>query len=998
VVSLSRARQAWVAHGGALTKAWVVEAYASRASSSDGDAFRTVLTGDGQVLSRTNLKQDVAFTYRVFADPTGDHKPFDGPIADVTPHAVGSPNTQPYPDYVLPDLVTVDGLNHPGGSATPDSWLAANRTETIGNNVDAYTDISAPDGLTFGDFRATVTGTRVFDRTFDTSQSAIASRPQQMAGITQLFYEINWLHDFWYDAGFTEAAGNAQDRNFGRGGEERDAMLAEAQDNATGGSRNNANMSTPADGLPPRMQVFVWDGKDERSLGISGRKPATGPASFGNRNFEFTAGVALADDGVITGGGTTSDACSALVAPVTGKIVLADRGSCTFKAKALNIQNAGGVAMILANNIAASVPPTLLDDPAITTPITIGSLSVLQTEGNAIKADLAAGPVSATIHRTMVGDLDGALDFTVIAHEFAHYLHHRLQSCSTVLCGAQSEGWGDFNAMITMVKPGDNLDGAYPVGVYSTQSFAADPMYFGIRRAPYSASMEINPLTFKHMGTDNPLPAGTPAHPFNRNGTQAEVHNAGEVWTSMLWQGYAALLKQPGADFAATRRRMQQYIVAGLLMSPVDATPTETRDSILAAAHAANQADHDVLAAAYATRGFGSCAVSPARNSSNFNGIVEGYEVRGRIAAGAPTLQILATCDADDVLDGGETARITIPIANPGAAGLADVVVALSTSMPGVHIMQPSVPVGALAAYAANSVSFTVALDDTASTVLAADFRLELVSGNGCTTRLELPLVFRLNTDDRPASSAIDTFDTGGSVWSQSGTDVLWAHHRKPGAPLDGFWAGADSGLVSDVSLVSPALTAGPGSVSLSFSHRFQFEAAGATAFDGGVVEFTTDAGATWADISTLANPGYNTTLTGAPDTTGNPLAGRPAYGRNNGAFPSTETVSLNLGTALAGRTFRIRFRIGSDNNTGAPGWEIDNIAFTGLLGTPFPTLVADAGHCLNGAPPDQPGGGGGGGGRNPGGSGDDGGCRTGGSGAGLGLCVLAVLLHRRRR
>src|SRR4029079_9138632 len=103
--------------------------------------------------------------------------------------------------------------------------------------------------------------------------------------------------------------------------------------------------------------------------------------------------------------------------------------------------------------------------------------------------------------------------------------------------------------------------------------------------------------------------------------------------------------EQPGADFAATRRRMQQYVVAGLLMSPVNATPTETRDAILAVAHAASPADHDVLAAAYARRGFGTCAVSPARGSAPFVGIVESYEVQGRFAAGAATVQELASCD-----------------------------------------------------------------------------------------------------------------------------------------------------------------------------------------------------------------------------------------------------------------------------------------------------------------------------------------------------------------
>jgi hypothetical protein len=208
---------------------------------------------------------------------------------------------------------------------------------------------------------------------------------------------------------------------------------------------------------------------------------------------------------------------------------------------------------------------------------------------------------------------------------------------------------------------------------------------------------------------------------------------------------------------------------------------------------------------------------------------------------------------------------------------------------------------------------------------------------------------------------------------------------------------------VSDASLVSPALTAGTDPIAISFSHRFVFEAAGAVGFDGGVVEFSTNNGASWADISTVAEPGYNTILAGTPETAGNPLAGRRAYGRTNQAFPNPETVMLRLGTALAGQTFRIRFRIGTDNMNGARGWEIDNVAFTGIVGMPFPTLVPDSGHCAAGPDPGQPGGSGAGSGDqgpHDGGDGDEGGCRVGGSGAGpgLGLGALAVLLRRRRR
>ncbi|HSR95971.1 MAG TPA: M36 family metallopeptidase, partial [Kofleriaceae bacterium] len=621
-----------------------------------------------------------------------------------------------------------------------------------------------------------------------------------------------------------------------------------------------------------------------------------------------------------------------------------------------------------------------------------------------LKADLAAGPVTAQMHRNVAGDLEGTLDFTVIAHEFAHYLHHRLTACNTRQCGAMSEGWGDFDSMLTMVRAGDNFGGVFPVATYSTQGFPADPVYFGIRRAPYSFDLNVNPLSFRHMGDGTPLPAGTAEHPFNANANpNSEVHNGGEVWSSMMWQGYSALLQQPGADFLATRRKMQQYVVGGLLMAPTDATVTETRDSILMVAHAANPADHDVLAAAYAQRGFGSCAVPPARNSTTFGGIVESFEVKGRLAPAAPALASVARCDNDDVLDAGESARISVMVANPGPAALADVNVTLSSTTPGIHIAQGSIAVGALAAYASTTARFTITLDDTVTAALAGDFTVNTTTSNGCNAAVAAVLAIRLNTDDAPETSATDTFDTGGSVWAQSGSAAIWSHGRK--SALDGLWTGADANAASDASLTSPSLIAGGGPLTINFDHRFSFEANAANAFDGGVLEYSIDNGATWQDISAIASPGYNTTLSGTSATSGNPLSGRPAYGRTSAGYPAFATVSLNVGTALAGKAFRLRFRVGSDVDTGAPGWDIDNVVFTGIIGTPFPTLVADPGHCRAiVAPPAGDGNGNNstGDGQDPGNDGgraaDDGGCRTGsGAGAGALIGLLAVLLRRRR-
>ena len=75
------------------------------------------------------------------------------------------------------------------------------------------------------------------------------------AATTNLFYWNNLMHDVLYQYGFTEAAGNFQTSNLGRGGLGNDYVKAEAQD-ASG--TNNANFATPNDGSNPRMQMYLF--------------------------------------------------------------------------------------------------------------------------------------------------------------------------------------------------------------------------------------------------------------------------------------------------------------------------------------------------------------------------------------------------------------------------------------------------------------------------------------------------------------------------------------------------------------------------------------------------------------------------------------------------------------------------------------------------------------------------------------------------------------------
>jgi uncharacterized protein (TIGR03437 family) len=81
-----------------------------------------------------------------------------------------------------------------------------------------------------------------------------ATNPQ--AAQVNLFYWINRYHDILYSFGFNEAAGNFQANNFGLGGMANDAVIGDAQD---GSFINNATFTSPPDGQPGRVQMFLWN-------------------------------------------------------------------------------------------------------------------------------------------------------------------------------------------------------------------------------------------------------------------------------------------------------------------------------------------------------------------------------------------------------------------------------------------------------------------------------------------------------------------------------------------------------------------------------------------------------------------------------------------------------------------------------------------------------------------------------------------------------------------
>jgi hypothetical protein len=90
---------------------------------------------------------------------------------------------------------------------------------------------------------------------------------------------------------------------------------------------------------------------------------------------------------------TLDDACAALPpGSLTGTVALVRRGTCSFYQKAFNAQSAGAAGVVLYNNVAGRISPTVVGTPAITIPV----VSVSDVEGVLIDSRLASGPVDMT--------------------------------------------------------------------------------------------------------------------------------------------------------------------------------------------------------------------------------------------------------------------------------------------------------------------------------------------------------------------------------------------------------------------------------------------------------------------------------------------------------------------------------------------------------------------------------------------------------------------------
>jgi subtilisin family serine protease len=98
-----------------------------------------------------------------------------------------------------------------------------------------------------------------------------------------------------------------------------------------------------------------------------------------------------------------------------GTVALISRGTCTFYAKAINAMNAGASAVVLYNNAAGALNPTVAGTPPVTIPV----VAITQSAGQAIAsqpgATLTWGPFTVTSAVSTGGLISGFSSFGLAA-------------------------------------------------------------------------------------------------------------------------------------------------------------------------------------------------------------------------------------------------------------------------------------------------------------------------------------------------------------------------------------------------------------------------------------------------------------------------------------------------------------------------------------------------------------------------------------------------------
>lgn len=537
-------------------------------------------------------------------------------------------------------------------------------------------------------------------------------------------------------------------------------------------------------------------------------------------------------------------------------------------------------------------------------------------------------------------DRDGTTDAEIMIHEATHGTSNRLHANADGLTSNMSrsmgEGWSDFYAHAMLSEPSDPIGGTYPLSGYlMLNGFGAVGTanhYYGIRRFPKAImsatggpqNRPFNPLTFADIDqtrlnvADGAFPAMFGAH-ISSNADQ--VHAAGEVWSSALWEVRARFIQRLG--WSVGNRKALQLVTDAMKISPINPSFLQGRDAIISAAlgsatTSAQLQDAADVWAGFAVRGMGTGAsIQVQGNGTGMTRVTESFERPNLLQL--PTFTFSdAGGDNDGIAEPGEPIVLTVALTNIFGQAASTV----TADIPGAS----SAVYGTIPNAATVTRTFNYTVPSSTSCGSLNNLTMNVTSSLGARSfSLPIPVGLKSITLQQNFDGVGAPGLPAGWASSSSGFGLPWVTSSLTSdtAPNSAFAANPNNGGTNNTGsseLTSPAISVTSAAATVTFRHQFNLE----TGFDGGVLEISINGGA-FQDIiaagGSFAENGYNGTIDPA---TNSPIAGRPAWSStSNGAFITT---TAQMPPSSNGQSVRLRWRLGTDASVAAVGWFIDSI------------------------------------------------------------------------
>ena len=556
-------------------------------------------------------------------------------------------------------------------------------------------------------------------------------------------------------------------------------------------------------------------------------------------------------------------------------------------------------------------------------------------------------------------DRDGTGDADIMIHEVTHGTSNRLHGnnagLSLNMSRAMGEGWGDFYAHALLSEPSDPINGLHALSGYALfQGFGVvgnASYYYGIRRFPKAVMAATggpqnrphNPMTFADVDStlantsDGAFAAMAGPHIST---TADQVHAAGEVWSSALWEVRAKFVQRLG--WAEGNRRVLQFVTDGMKLAPLGPTFLTERNAILSAAQMSGTgADVADIWAGFAIRGMGfSATIQNAGTGTGDARVTEAFDLPNLTQT--PTFSVSdAGGNNNGFPEPGETISVTVPLTNitgNTATGVTAQIVGGGSANYGTinnnatvsQAISFTVPAGALCG---SPLTLTI---NVTSSLGATSFQRTIIIGVPVATLTQnfdgvtapaLPAGWTVAASYAPMTFVTTTSSSDTSPNSVFGRDLPDCVGTTTQCPTTNG---------GDTSLTSPAIPITAQAATVSFRHKYNTE----EGWDGGVLEISVG-GSPFTDIlaagGAFISNAYNGSLgVSAP----NPLGGRNGWTGDSAGYV---TSVVRLPAAAAGQNVQLRWRLGADSNT-APvggGWNVDTVQVFGSYSCGFsPTAV----------------------------------------------------------